>query len=87
MYDAIAIAFILVFTVAFYLAVKRAMDRGSMGQAGMYRLTIAIFSIIFVERLVRTIADPAHRDALDWLTMFGSLAIVTIYGFRLKRAR
>lgn len=87
MYDAIAIAFILVFSAAFYLAVKWAMGRRSMQQTDMYRLTIAIFSVIFVERLVRTIADPVHRGALDWFILIGSLAFVIVYGFRLLRAR
>jgi membrane protein implicated in regulation of membrane protease activity len=87
MYDAIAIAFILVVTAAFYLAVRWAMKGGLMGQAGLYGLIIAIFAIVFVERLVRTVANPSSQNALDWAALIGSLAIVIIYGVRLARAR
>lgn len=87
MYDAIAIAFILVVAGVFYLAVKRATDRGLIQQRGLILLTMGIFSIIFVERLVRTIADPAHQDAFDLALLIGSLAIVIGYGAKLVRSR
>ena len=87
MYDAIAIAFILVVAGVFWLAVKWARDRGFIQQRGMILLTIGIFFIIFVERLVQAIGDPSSRDALDLALMIGSLLIVIAYGFKLARAR
>jgi hypothetical protein len=53
----------------------------------MILLTIGIFFIIFVERLVQAIGDPSSRDALDLALMIGSLLIVIAYGFKLARAR
>jgi len=87
MYDGIAIAFILVVAGVFWLAVKWARDRGFIQHRGMILLTIGIFFIIFVERLVRTIHDPFHQDALDLALLAGSLAIVIGYGVKLVRAR
>jgi len=87
MYDAIAIAFILVVAGVLWLAVRWAKDKGFIQQRGMLLLTIGIFFIIFVERLVRTIHDPFHEGALDRAVLVGSLAIVIGYGIRLVRAR
>jgi len=87
MYDAIAIAFILVVAGVLWLAVRWAKDKGFIQQRGMLLLTIGIFFIIFVERLVQAIGDPSSRDALDLALMIGSLLIVIAYGFKLARAR
>jgi hypothetical protein len=87
MYDAIAIAFILVVAGLFWLAVKWARERGFIQQRGMLLLTIGVFSIIFVERLVQAIDEPFHQDAFDLVLLLGSLAIVIGYGVKLVRAR
>jgi hypothetical protein len=89
MYDAIAIAFIVVVAGLFWLAFKGALRSGRLGQVGVLRLTIGIFAIVFVETLVQMISDPFPKSTfglvLQWGALISSLIVVAVGGFRLAR--
>jgi len=60
MYDAVAIAFILVAAGLLWLTFKWASASGRLGRVGMLRLTIGVFSVIF-ERLFERLAIPFQK--------------------------
>jgi hypothetical protein len=91
MYDAIAIAFIAAMAGLFWFAIKWATRGRRLGPAGMLRITIGIFAVVFVETLVQIISDPSPKGSLglslQWGALITSVLVVAVSGIRLARIR
>ena len=89
--NVIAIVFILITTGLLWMAYRWAKRRGYMGERNMIRLTLAVFSLVFLTNLVDLIRDPMPEQASDltlqWGVLLASLAVIVICGIKVVRAR